>query len=418
MDDRRTPMEAEVQELPLEREACVPEDFYGTAVQPRTRRDYTWVWICLCLVVILVCTFSVVASLSHVRVENGDGRWRIAMGDPEETKEEEDPVQDLSPAGENQYLPIRNTGSGSVRLRKDTGRGEALSASAVYEQGCASVVCVQVESYYGTDVCTGVVISDDGYLLSASEGLSNAVSVTVSFSDGTALSARRIGEDRTSGVCLLKVEATGLKPAVFAAEDELSVGQSIYCICNPYGARLPNVFYEGMISACRTLELGNVSYTVLQTSAQLQNVGLGCPILDSRGRVLGLTSAIGRQIVSGEDPCFAVSAGDLERIVAALEKAGAQQGSWVGLEVSDIPDDYLYLYGFPGRVWIDEVAAGTAPYGVLYQYDVILAVDGTEVSGAEEFERLIAGCSPGDRVKLTIYRNGKRYTIILPVLSR
>lgn len=416
MDDKRTPMEAEVQELPQSREPVCPEDFYGTAARPQPRRNYAGVWICVGLLVIAVCTFSVVAALLHVQVEDRDGGWRLSMRAPEATEVPEETVNSLDPAEGEVYISSR--GGSAVRLPRAEAEQEGLTPSEIYARVSSGVVCVQVDSYYGSSVSTGVVISADGYILSAAEGLNNAGTVTVSFSDGSSCSAVRAGEDRISGVCLLKAEAQGLSPLSFSAENDLTVGQRIYCVCNPYGSQLPNVFYEGILSACGSAELGGRSYTLLQSSVQTREIGYGCPIFDSRGRVLGITTPIGQRLVSGEDPCFAVSGADLEQIMERFESDDSGEGLWLGLEVSEIPDEYRLLYSFPGSLWIDEVAAGSAPYGVLYQYDVITAVDGESVSTAEDFNRIISAHAVGDRVRLTLYRSGKWYTILLPVTER
>ena len=417
MDDKRTPMEAEVLEMPGQWEASCPEDFYGTSAKPGPRRSHAWFWICVGLVVIAVCTFSVVAALLRVRLEKQDGGWRLSVQSPESPAETENGVRDLNVTGSENYVPMRG-GSGSIRLSTEAWEGENLSPSAVYAQVSPAVVCVQVDSYYGSDVCTGVVITADGYVLSASQGLVNATTITVNFSDGTARAARRIGEDRNSGLCLLKVEAKGLPAVSFAVDGQLAVGQGVYCVCNPYGSQLPNVFCTGMLAASRTVELGGRSYGLLQAAVQPQGLGYGCPILDGRGRVLGLTTAIGSRLVSGDDPCFALCAKDLEQIVAELGNEDAGDGLWLGLEVSEIPEDYLLLCRFPGRLWIDEIASGSPADGVLKQYDVITAVDGVEVDTAEDFDAMIAAHSAGDWVWLKIYRSGNWYRIRLPVLVK
>lgn len=415
MDDRRTPMEAEVQELPMPG-PCQAEEFYGTSARPRPRRSYAWAWICVGLAVIAVCTFSVVGALSHLRLETREGGWRLSMGE-EETAAPENPVRSLEVPQENRYVPGAVSEGSTVRLSRDAGAGAALKPEEIYRQVSPSVVCIQVESYFGTGVCTGVVLSADGYILSASDSYGKATAIRVRFSDGTELSARRIGLEQSSGVCLLKVEAEGLTPAVFASDSSLSVGQQIYCICNPYGSQIPNVFYEGMLSARQELEIGGTSYTLLQGAAQLQSIGSGCPMLDNRGRVVGLSSPIGKRVVSGTDPCFAVSAADLERIVASFEHL-AEDGRWLGFDTEDIPEEYRFFYGFPGSVWITDVAENTAPYGVLLQYDVITAVDGKSLESSAEFESILAAHQPGDQVRLTIYRSGSLYSIVLPVMER
>ena len=417
MDDRRTPMEAEVQELPLPGAQCRADSFYGTSARPRTRRSHAWLWICVGLAVIAVCTFSVVGALSRLRLENGEGGWRLAMGETESTEEAPDPVRSLEVPKENRYVPAEISGDGAVRLSRDAGAGAALSAEEIYRRVSPSVVCIQAESYFGTTVSTGVILTEDGYILTAAEGLKKAESLSVSLPDGTAYSARRIGEDRNTGVCLLKAEVEGLSPAVFASDAELSVGQRVYCVCNPYGSSIPNVFYEGMLSVRQELDYNGSRYTVLQSSILVQNNENGCPIVDDRGRVIGLNAPIGKRLVSGTEACLAVSAADLDRIVASFENLTDGQ-NWLGLDVEDIPEEYRYFYGFPGSVWITDVAVGTPAYGVLLQYDVITAVDGVSLESSAALESLLASRASGDFVRLTIYRSGSFYSIVLPVLER
>lgn len=416
MDDKRTPMEAEVLEMPQQAASC-PEDFYGTSAKPCPRRSHAWAWICVGLSVIALCTFSVVAAFRHVRLENRNGNWSLSMQDTEATAETGDAIRDLDAAGSRDYVPMRG-GSGSIRLSTEEGTGESLTPAAVYARVSPAVVSIQAESYYGTESCTGVVLTADGYILSAAQSLGSAASISVSFSDGAAMSAERVGEDRVSGVCLLKVEASGLQTVSFAADGKTSVGQGVYCLCNPYGSRIPNVFCSGMLSVSRSVELSGRDFELLQAAVQPQSPGYGCPILDAQGRVLGITTPIGRRLVSGEDPCFALSAADLEQLVADLADSSMSYSSWLGLQVSEIPEDYYLFCGFPSRLWIDEIEAGSPADGVLKQFDVVTAVDGVDVSSAAEFEAQIAARSEGDWVWLTIYRSGKWYRIHLPVLAR
>lgn len=415
MEDKRTPMEAEVQELLPEPGANCPENSYGTAAKPRPRRSWAPLWICVGLAVIALCTFSVIAALSPLRVENGEDGWKLAVGEAE-TRQPENPFQALELRGGEDSLPVRSQAPDALQLPLAAGSGEELTPAELYAAASPAVVRVRVERYYGESDYTGVIISADGYILSATEGLSNAVAISVSLPDGTACSARKLGEDRISGVCLLKVEAEQLPTVRFAAEAEPAVGQNVWCVCNPYGAAIPNVFRDGMLSVCRRVELGGTSYTALAVS-RLENVGSGCPILDSSGRVLGLTSPIGQRLVSGEDPGFAVSAADLDRILRSFEGA-AGEGQWLGFEAGDIPTEFLYLYHFPGKVWIDELSADSPLSEVLCRYDVITAVDGTELRSAGELAEIVSAHRPGDRLTLTLFRSGQWYQIVLPVTER
>ena len=418
MDDKRTPMEAEVQELPNQREISCPEDHYGTAVKPKTRRSYVGFWIWMGIAVIAVCTVCVAAAVKHVRVENGDNGWRLAVQNTDSTASTEDAVRNLDvPEGTQAVSPTEPI-SDDVILPVSATAGEALSSTELYESVASSVVCVEVSGYYGSETYTGVVITADGCILSATDGLNGAVSITVSFPDGSALSARRLGEDSISGVCLLKVEAEGLKTVRFSGDTKPRVGQTIYSIGNPYGSLLPNVFSEGMISLERSVEIGGASWRLIQSTAFSDSPEYGRPILDEQGLVIGITTPIGRRLVSGTDPCFAIAAEDLARILSGFDRSASDNDLWLGLEVSDIPEEYHDFYRFPGNVWIESVSAGSASDGVLYQYDIITAIDGVELTSSYELANILAEHQAGDRVLLTIYRSGRFYNILLPVINR
>lgn len=418
MDDKRTPMEAEVQELPRKREHARPKVFYGTSTKPQAKRNYNGLWICLSLIVIAISTFSIIVSLFNIRLEKQDGGWKVWVKDPTEPQTTENPVQELEITDTREYVAAPVKKAGTVQIRLASAEGEALSPSEIYAQAAPAVVCVEVKTYYGDECYTGISVSEDGYILSATEGLTNASAVKVSFPDGKQFPASRVGEERASGLCLLKVEATDLPTVSFAQDDSLAVGQSVYCVCNPYGKQLPNVFYDGMLSASGTVEASGSTYTILQTSAQPSGAGYGCPILNDRGQVVGLTTPIGKRLVSGADPCFAVSAADLTESIERFEKNSFSDGQWLGLELEEIPEDIISYYGFPGKVWIVDIAVESKAYGYLCQWDVVTEVDGVEITSLEEFDKLVSAHKTGESVWLTIYRSGSWYRAYLPVMAR
>ena len=413
MGDKMVPVEAEIQELPQERENVRPDNFYGTSAKPRPQRDRSWLLICLSLIMIAGSTYSIASNLLKLRITNQSDDWVIHYPTPETTLATEETIQKLVVTAEDIFVPVAGEAD-AVELHIEVSDGESRSPSEIYAAVSPAVVCVEVESYYGNSYCTGVVISEDGYILTATDAQTGASAFSVSFADGTRYVADCVREEWGSGLCLLKVEAKDLPTVSFAQDSGLSVGQGVYCICNPYGSQIPNVFYDGMMSAKGSVKVGSYAYTVLQTSAQRSGVGYGCPILDGQGLVVGLTTPIGKRLVSDQDPCLAISAGDLTEILAAFARAETSEYRWLGLEVAEIPEEYVYMYAFPGRLWINE----TPPYQNLCRYDVICSVDGVPVESLEEFERIISAHEPGDVVELIIFRVGTYYRVALPVFSR
>lgn len=422
MEDKLTPLEAEVLEYSAEpgEEALLPADSYGTAAPPRPKRSYVGLWIALGLIVIGICTIGVMASVRSVRFQrNPDGGWTLTMGPAGKTIQEDEPVRNLPAFTREQTTEATEAAvEGSVvRLQLDQSKAEVLTADEIYAAVSPSVVCLEMTTATGTLTYTGVVLSEDGFILSVTEDLGSAVKIDVRFSDGTVLPAAPIGEEQCSGLCLIKVEAKGLIPASFASAKQLPVGSQIYCIANPYGALLPNVLSDGLLSAKQTVEVEETEFHLLQTSAKLQNSGYGCPILDSSGRVVGMTTAIGRCLSLEEDPCFALTGTDLQQIVAALGEESQKQSLWLGLGVEEIPER-LRFFKYPGSLWITYVSELSGFSNVLFPYDVITAINGAPVNTTAEFNAAVAACQAGETVRLTIFRNGVFYYADLKVLNR
>ena len=422
MDDKLTPMEAEVLEMTAPG-SSEPQDSYGTAPRPRRKKSHVGLWVGVGLVVIGLCTFGVAAAMLDMRiVRTEEGKLSLSMERPGEQPAVQNPLRDLKipldgeasdgPAGQMQ------TGADGISLPVAEA-GTELTAAELYGLVSPGVVCVEMDTCYGRRYATGVVISSDGYILTASSGLSDVISLRVSFSDGTTASAQLIGEDTTSGVGLVAAEASGLTPLRFAQDPVLRVGETIYSVGNPYGTTMSNVFYTGMLSGTDTASLNGDEYTLIKTSADLQNAGYGCPIFDARGQVIGITSAIGTRLFSEDaDPCFGISSADLARIAAGFGEQETGSGLWLGFEVEPIPVEYQYLFHYPEGIWISEVAPGTRVYGVLSPNDIILSVNGESVRTTAEFYSAVeAGASDGYAVVI-LYRSGMKYYAEIPVLSR
>lgn len=420
MGDKLIPVEAEVLELPAEADpAEEQEDSYGTASMPKPKKNYVGLWICFGLLVIGLCTFSVFATLFNVRFSRtAGGGWRLQTrsGSVEETEAiRELPVLDpaeneASEGGLSEHAPALN-------LEENDALQESIPPAALYQAVSPSVVCLEMTTYTGSYYDTGIVISEDGFILSALNEQSVPFSIEAVFSDGNGLSAECVALDRTTGVCLLKVEAGGLTPAMFDFDAPLQVGQKVYCISNPYGTAMMNVLSEGMISAARDVELEGSGYRMLETSADLQRSGYGNPLYDEKGSIIGMTTPIGRRLIyGGTDPCFGVSAADLRQILDRMASKASKEESSFGFKVEEIPDYYQVLYGFPGALWITEIydpAAGSP----LRVCDVITEVNREKVSTVEQYQQAIRAAGPGDEIYLTIYRDGSTYYARIRVKS-
>lgn len=424
-EDKLTPMEAEILDLPEPTPApTLPANVYGTAVVQQPKRDHRVLWIVGGLLVIVICTMSVIAAAMQVRlVKDSVGKWMLTIaGAAEKASAPNSDPQNLSlpadSAPDRAAVPSGAPDTAlSLRRGMEGDREEALST--VYARAQKSVVCLELSSYYGSRTVTGVVISEDGYLLTASDDLRSALSVTAYLSDDAQYPAALVGEDTLTGVAVFKIEAQGLSPAEFRDSGELSVGDPALCIGNPYGTQLRGALHEGIISALGTETVEGRQLGLLQSDANFGAGSFGCPIYDRAGHVIAMTCPVGtRMTKDGSDPSFAVCAADLERIVAAVMERQTQNAVWAQVEAEEIPPLYLKYFGYPGRLWVSAIAEDSTAGKLLCLWDVIVAVDGVEVNTPEEFAAAVARHAPRETVELTIYRGGRWYAATLPVVER
>lgn len=425
MDDKLTPMEAEILDMPEPAPApTLPVNAYGTAAVQRPKRDHRLLWIVGGLLVIAVCTMSVLAALLQLRlVKNSVGKWVLITDNSAETAPapNSDPQSLSLPAGsavDRTAVPSAAPDA-ELSLRRGVESGKNSALKTVYATAQESVVCLELSSYYGSRTVTGVVISEDGYLLTAGDELRSALSITALLSDDTRYSASLVGEDSLTGVAVLKIEAQGLTPAEFGDTQALSVGDSTLCIGNPYGTQMRGVLHEGIVSALGRETVDGQQLSLLQTSADFGAGNYGCPVYDRAGHIVAMTSPVGTRITAdGSDPSFAICAADLERIVGTVMERQAEDSVWAALEVEEIPAVYCKYFRYPGRLWVSSVSKGSVASELLCLWDVIVSVDGTDVGTPEEFRAAVARHAPNETVELTIYRGGRWYAATLPVVAK
>ena len=420
MEDKLTPMEAEVMELTepspcSEREAAS----YGTATPPKPKKNYVGLWITFGLAVIAVCSVSVAAAIRHIRLERTEtGSWRLKTlqseaASPAETVRE----YTLSEAGANSARSGQ-LGTDSVSVQVEQSAGTVLTPSELYQNTMESLVSVEIRTMYNTYDCCGVVLTEDGYLVTATSGLDDGISAEVLLNSGVRLTATLIGEDSVSGLSLLKVEADDLKPASFADETELQIGEKIYCIGGLYGSEVKNALSEGILSAAQSVELEGEGYSVLLSSVQPRMSEYGCPILDSCGRIVALTTPIGSWISQSDVTlCFGVGTSSIRTIVSAIVEERRNCPEWLGMRVEKIPTRVSGLYSDHGRIWVSELDESSPLNSAVRLYDVIVSVDGREVNSTNDFYQILNRSGPGDVIHLIIYRSGFLYQISIKLFE-
>jgi len=264
-------------------------------------------------------------------------------------------------------------------------------------------------SYVESGAGSGVVLSADGYLITNNHVVEGTTGVTVRMPDGTEYDASVVGTDAQSDLAVLKIEAEGLVPVVFADSDLVEVGQLAVAIGNPLGT-LGGTVTEGVISAKdRSINVDGDMMVLLQTSAAINPGNSGGGLFDAQGHLVGIVSAKS----SGEDIeglGFAIPSNLVRNTVSELIEHGYVTGRpALGIALRAITrwsDLVRYNLSEPGVYVVS--ALTTSP---LELWDRVLTVRGMTVGSSDDVKAAIAGCAVGDTVQVEIVRGRQSMTL-------
>jgi putative serine protease PepD len=259
---------------------------------------------------------------------------------------------------------------------------------------------------------TGFVYDLKGDIVTNQHVVDGAGSISVKFSDGSTAKATVVGQDASTDLAVLhvNVSASKLHPLALADSNGVSVGDGVVAIGNPFG--LDDTVTTGIVSALdREIQAPDDTPIsgAIQTDAAINHGNSGGPLLDLKGRVIGVTSQIQSDSGGSDGVGFAIPSNTIRSIAGQLISTGSAQHALLGVNVQTVP----------AGVKVAEVQAGSAAADAgLKAGDVITGVDGTTVTTAERLRALIATKAPGDKLTLTITRSGATKTLTATLGSR
>ena len=294
------------------------------------------------------------------------------------------------------------------------------SVADIYEQTIPGVVEITAQSAAagqlgggGTATGSGWVLDSEGRIVTNQHVVDGASEVTVKFHDGSEIQADVVGTDPSSDVALLKLKEVpdDLQPLERGSADSLRIGDPVVAIGSPFG--LEGTVTAGIVSAKnRQLQAPN-SYTIdgaIQTDAALNHGNSGGPLLDLDGRVVGMNSQIASESGGNDGIGYAVPIETIERVVEQLKSGGAVQYAYLGVQIGDAQG---------GGAQIGEVRSGSpAADAGLEAGDVVTKLDGDEIGTGDELRSAIATQKPGDKIELTVQRDGDSKTITVTLGTR
>jgi serine protease Do len=255
-------------------------------------------------------------------------------------------------------------------------------------------------------VGSGFVMSREGYILTNNHMVEDADQIKVKLANGKEYDGKVIGRDPKTDLALMKVEGSSdLHPLTLGNSDDLKVGSWVVAIGSPFG--LEQTVTAGIVSA-KGRVIGSGPYdNFIQTDASINPGNSGGPLINMRGEVIGINTAI---IASGQGIGFAIPINMAKEIVPQLQEKGHVTRGWLGVSIQEVTPELAKSFDLKekkGALVAQVVSGSPAEKARIEQGDVIVEFDGKEVVDSKDLPRIVASTSVGKAVTIKLSRNGK-----------
>ncbi len=258
-----------------------------------------------------------------------------------------------------------------------------------------------------TGVGSGFLISSDGYIITNNHVVENAVKVTVKTIDNKEYPADIVGKDVKTDLALLKIDGKKFPFVELGNSSKVEVGEWVLAIGNPLNQDLSVT--SGIISA-KGRQLDVAEYVdFLQTDASINHGNSGGPLINMKGKVIGINSVIITQSGGSVGIGFAIPSDMAKKIIGDLKTRGSVVRGWMGISIKALLEKEAKEYGLPSAgILIKTVELDSpAKKSGLKKYDFIITINGKRIKTANDLKRIIGNSSPGTTVSLTVLRGRK-----------
>jgi len=263
---------------------------------------------------------------------------------------------------------------------------------------------------------SGVIISADGYIITNNHVIDGAESVEVKLNDNRTFTAEIIGKDPASDLALLKVKAENLPFIKYGDSEQLRLGEWVLAVGNPFN--LTSTVTAGIVSAKgRSFTMPDGTYRIesfIQTDAALNMGNSGGALVNTKGMLVGITSAIISPNGAYAGNSFAIPVTIVKKVVQDLKEFGQVQRALIGVNIKDVDSEDAEkqnLKEVRGILVTNIVADGSAEDAGLKVDDVIVKFDGVQVNSVPELQEQVGKHRPGDKASVTFMRGGKETTV-------
>ena len=274
----------------------------------------------------------------------------------------------------------------------------------------------------GKGAGSGILVRDDGYVVTNAHLLDKAPSVQVVLSDGAVLPAQIVGTDPLTDIAVVKIERDHLPVAVLGSAIDLQSGQAAIAIGSPVGQQGGPSVTVGVISAVgRRMESANgvELRDMIEVGAPIANGSSGGALCDGGGTVVGMTTAASSDDQSTKGLSFAITMDIVRGVVDDIITTGSARHAWLGLEGADLDTTIAKHVGLTGGAKITKVVDGSpAALAGLQADDVVTSIDGAKVTSMSSFVVALRAHHPGDAVTLEIMRGTDPQTMVVTLAEK
>lgn len=260
---------------------------------------------------------------------------------------------------------------------------------------------------------SGVIVSPDGYIVTNHHVIDNAGDIKVTMADKRSYQAKLVGSDPSTDIALLKIEADELPFVIFGNSDSVRVGEWVLAVGNPFN--LESTVTAGIVSAKgRNINILSGATSIesfIQTDAAVNPGNSGGALVNTRGELIGVNTAIITESGSYEGYSFAIPSNLVKKIVRDLREYGKTQRAYLGVGIQDLDSETAMELGLPNAegVLINRIASAGAAFDAgLKPGDVVISVNDTHVRSTSELQEYVGRFRPGDAVQVDYWREGKK----------
>lgn len=269
---------------------------------------------------------------------------------------------------------------------------------------------------------SGVIVSEDGYILTNNHVIDGADEVSVRLNDGRVFDAEVVGVDPKTDIAVLKVNAHELPTLVLANSDQSRVGDVVFAVGNPL--RVGLTVTQGIVSAINRTSLSLIEEeggyeNFIQTDASINPGNSGGPLVDARGRVLGINTAILSQSGGSIGIGFAIPSNLIKSVMNNLIQSGVVHRGYLGIAVDDLTQDLAEQFGLPttSGALVTQVHSETPAEVAGFEVgDVIVAIDDKSIQSRPDLRLKISQIKPGVSIDIQVIRAGSFFCKASPSL--